>query len=388
LAPDSFTDLSDHATATPDDVRVLAVSANAPSSPGFRVRVQLLRNTLEHSRVFVDPLTFFSDEEAARFTRGGIRQKVALATRARSRMRKELLSASFGTAVALIQRQADKFPSLELECLASDGHRLVWDVDDALWLDTTPAAGGHRLALLKRSRKKARWLATRADHVVAATEVLASYLERYTENLTVVPSLVDPDSYAPRVHSDDDEEFVIGWVGSPTTALYLRRLQGVLAEAVRTSRRPLRLLVVGGEPPPIPDVEVETIAWSSSSERAALARMDVGVMPLPDTPWTRGKAAYKALVYMAAGIPVIADDVGVSSPTISDGGLIVRNPEEWVVGLRTLEADEELRARLGAAGRARVEREYSVSRWAPTIASLLRGEDCPAEIAFTGMEGK
>jgi glycosyltransferase involved in cell wall biosynthesis len=98
-------------------------------------------------------------------------------------------------------------------------------------------------------------------------------------------------------------------------------------------------------------------------------------MPMPDNPWTRGKSAYKALVYMSAGIPVLADDVGVAGDVVGDreSGAIVSGDADWVGGLEWL-SDAKVRSACGAAGRARVEQSYSVERWAPVMASILRGE--------------
>ena len=131
-----------------------------------------------------------------------------------------------------------------------------------------------------------------------------------------------------------------------------------------------------GAPPPsaiVPACRSEP--WSEPREQSFLAEIDIGLMPLPDNPWTRGKCAYKALQYMAAGVPVVADDVGVSAEVIGHGeaGLIAGRNGEWSDHLDELAGDVELRARLGAAGRRRVEQDFSVRRWAPPLAAILRG---------------
>jgi glycosyltransferase involved in cell wall biosynthesis len=102
--------------------------------------------------------------------------------------------------------------------------------------------------------------------------------------------------------------------------------------------------------------------------------MDIGLMPLDDTPWSRGKCAYKALQYMASGIPPVADDVGVVADTVGGAGYAVTGPGQWLEALGALADDPGLRARMGEAGRLRVEEEFSPARWLPTIASILRGQ--------------
>jgi glycosyltransferase involved in cell wall biosynthesis len=189
----------------------------------------------------------------------------------------------------------------------------------------------------------------------------------------VVPSLVDPSAYEVRAH-EQGEELTLGWIGSPTTAPYLDRVVDVLERLARSSPRPVRLVVVGGPAPEIAGVRVEERAWSPEAEREALAEMDIGLMPLEDTPWTRGKCAYKALQYMAAGVPPVADDVGVAGATVADAGYAVSGPEAWRDALQALAEDAGLRSRLGEVGRRRVEEEFSPDRWLPTIAAIVRGD--------------
>jgi glycosyltransferase involved in cell wall biosynthesis len=278
--------------------------------------------------------------------------------------------------VALIQRQADLLPSLGLERRVSAGRRLVWDVDDAIWLDTSVDAGGHRLATLKRTDHKVRWLASCADHVVAANAYVADFLTRYSNRVVVVPSVVETRGIEPRRH-ENRPELVLGWIGSPTTARYLVQLGRVLSRVARElSDRVLKLLVIGGSMPARDGYAVESLPWSVDREREALRQIDVGVMPVPDTPWARGKSAYKALQYMSAGIPVVADNVGVASDVIEPGraGFVVRGEQEWVEALVTLARDVDLRKRLGAHGRHRVEATFSVEQWAPFVANILRGD--------------
>jgi glycosyltransferase involved in cell wall biosynthesis len=347
-------------------VRVAAISAQSASAPSFRIRVMILENELRAHGVAIEPNVLLSDAESVRFYGAALPERVWVALHARRRIKARLQAVRPST--VLIQRQADLFPALGLERLASTGRRLVWDIDDAIWHQP--------FGLLKGARRRVRWLASHADHVIAANRVLAEHLSRYTEAITIVPSVVDTRSLTPREHSSC-ETLTLGWVGSFSTAAYLTRLQDILARFARSvADRRILLVVVGGDAPRIPGVEVESLPWSVEHERAALARMDIGLMPQPDTPWTRGKSAHKALQYMAAGIPVVADDVGITSETVGHerAGLIVGGPDEWVQALLALAGDARLRQRLGRCGRSRVERDFSVTRWAPVVASILRGD--------------
>ncbi len=337
----------------------------------------LLRPELTRYGVRLEPLVLFTEDEVDAFYRSGFRQRAILLLGARRRFANRLLNSTCGQSVALIQRQADLLPGLGLERRAVSGRRLVWDVDDAIWLDTSTAAGGHRLSAFKGTKRKVKWLASRADCIIAANAYLADFLSQYSSRVTIVPSVVETRSVKPRCH-EDGPELVLGWIGSSTTAPYLERLSSVLPRVSKElSGRSVRLLLVGGTLPPQNGCLVESVPWSVDREFEALKRIDVGLMPIPDNAWTRGKSAYKALQYMAAGIPVVGDDVGVASTVIGpgQGGFVVRGDDEWVEALATLARHTDLRTRLGKQGRRRVEENFSVTRWAPVVAGILKGEN-------------
>lgn len=355
-------------------ISVAAVSAESPWSPGFRVRVEGPRPALERLGVSVTPMTLLSPAESGEFDRAGVPRKVALAARGRRRLRGRLRDGD-GFDVALVHRRADLLPLTGLESLAARGRRLVYDVDDAIWLDSQPSSGTHRLAVLKGSRRKARLMAERAEHVVAGNAILAEHLAPFASSISVIPSLVDPATIARRQHADASR-LVLGWIGSASTAGFLADIAPALRRvAAALPEVDLRLMTVGGHTPPVPGVELESRAWSEAAQQDALARMDVGLMPLPDTEWNRGKCAYKALLYMAAGVPVVTDDVGIARQVVGDGeaGHAVRGEDAWVEATVALLRERALRERLGEAGRRRVERDYSVERWAPELARVLRG---------------
>ena len=359
-----------------------ALGALGPTSPSFRVRARIPSAELRRYGIAVRHTPLLSEEEDHVFhsARAATRARTALA--ARSRLAR-LLEAGVDWDVSLVQRQVDLMPSLRLERLAAQGKRLVLDVDDAVWHDRSSAAGGHPLARLKGTPRKVRWLARTAQKVIAGNELLAEWLSAYSQDVVVIPSLVDHRLVPTRVH-EPRNRIVLGWLGSPSTARSLTTVAGALTRTAAVLGTPTELRVVGGPAPAVTGIDVRQAPWSLQSERAFLQEVDVGLMPLPDNEWTRGKCAYKALQYMAAGIPVVADDVGVSARVIGHarGGLIARCADDWVEHLVALASDPALRARLGGAGRKRVERDFSVEAWAPTLAAALSG-NAPAESAVS-----
>lgn len=352
--------------------QVIGTSAQGPTDAAFRVRLELPGRGLAAYGVALELLPLFAGDRAQRFRGAGALGKARVLAASRRQLKRDLREAGEAASTVVVQRQVDLAPWLGLERAAARGRRLIYDVDDAVWLSGRQT-GGHPLSVLKGAARKVRWLAERAEHTIAGNEILAEHLAAYSERVTVVPSLVDPAAYDVRAH-EQGETLTLGWIGSPTTAPYLGGIAPVLERLAEQSSRPVRLLVIGGSTAEIAGVRVEERAWSPEAEREALAEIDIGLMPLVDTPWTRGKCAYKALQYMAAGIPPVADDVGVSAATVGGAGYAVTGAARWLEALQALADDAGLRARLGVAGRRRVDEEFSPRRWLPTMAAILRND--------------
>jgi glycosyltransferase involved in cell wall biosynthesis len=354
----------------PSPLPVIGTSDHGPDDPSFRIRVALPGRALRAHGIALQEMTLFTAEQAQRFRGTGTIGKAAILTRARRRLARQLDRVADESPVVLLQRRVDMAPSLALERAATGGRRLIYDVDDAVWLSGRQTAG-HYLSFLKGAARKVAWLAERADPIVAGSEILAEHLALYNSAITVVPSLVDTTSYVTRVHRQG-AVITLGWIGSPTTARYLSYMGPVLERFAQQSARPVRLVVVGGKAPRLRRVEVQERSWSPESERVALAEMDIGLMPLEDTPWSRGKCAYKALQYMACGIPPVVSNVGVSGAVVADSGCVASKDADWLEGLHLLANDADLRVRLGAVGRARIERDFSFARWIPPLAQILK----------------
>ena len=365
------------AIVAPPRTRVAAVAAQGLHSPAFRVRTQVPAAELERHGIDVVPFALFSPELDEQFHSATAARRARALVTARRELVHRMQEEIDGCATTVIQRQVDILPTRHLERLAASGRRLVLDVDDAVWFDAAPYAGGHRLAFVKRTASKIRWLAERADHVVAGNEYLAEWLASANDRVTVVPSLVEAERVALRRHAPSDH-VTLGWIGSASTTRYLTELNPVLERlAALVPQITWELCVVGAPAPAIRGMTCRSARWSEEAERSLLARTDIGLMPLPDNGWTRGKCAYKALVYMSAGIPVVADGVGVTAAVIGDerAGLVAGSREHWVDALVELARDASLRTRMGAEGRRRVEDGFSTRIWAPRLAAILRSDD-------------
>lgn len=219
---------------------------------------------------------------------------------------------------------------------------------------------------------KWRRLLPRAALAICGNAHLAHWCaEMGARQSIIVPTVVDLDRYPPSL-PPDNSVFTIGWIGTRSTLPHLAMAADALGRVCASGGGRLRL--IGSEPLCLHDVPVDFVPWQEAEEAAALAGVDVGIMPLPDEPWERGKCAYKLIQYMAAGRPVVASPVGANCEVVVDGvtGFLAETPEQWTAALERLRADPGLRAAMGAAGRRRVEQHYSIAAQVPRLAGALR----------------
>ena len=244
---------------------------------------------------------------------------------------------------------------------------LGYDFDDALLYRDRPGILGWRS--IARSTKF-RAITRGADFVTAGNEYLAGLAPREHRNVFVVPTPVDTRVYAPRPREDGPAR--IGWVGSASTVRYLEEIMPAV-ERVAAARPGVTLNIVS-DAFPSERPFTRAIPWRRETEADEVGRFDIGLMPLPDNPWTRGKCGFKLLLYGASGIASVASPVGANRDILRGGetGLLAETIDDWESAILRLVDDAALRARMGAAARARVEAEYSVAAVIPKWAQILK----------------
>lgn len=212
--------------------------------------------------------------------------------------------------------------------------------------------------------------------VIAGNDYLAAYArENGAAWVEVLPTVVDPRKYEPRLPSSSaasgTSPFTIGWIGSPATAKYLASIAPALRHMCAKHDATVRL--VGSGPIALEGVPLEVLRWSEAGEAADIRSFDVGIMPLPDAPWERGKCGFKLIQYMACAVPVVASPIGANRQIVHHGrnGYLASSQDDWVEALGRMARDPVDRTRMGQEGRRMVEAQYSLQATGPVLARLL-----------------
>jgi glycosyltransferase involved in cell wall biosynthesis len=258
---------------------------------------------------------------------------------------------------------------------------IVFDFDDAVFVSYRSPSNGY-LSYLKFA-SKTKTICRIASHVMVGNPYLAEYARQVNDRVTVIPTTIDTEKYQVSQPKDSSGPPVIGWTGSHSTVQHLDTLRGALKKLAE--RESFRLRVIGTPTYECSPIDVEAMRWRADTELEDLSTIDIGVMPLPDDKWSKGKCGLKALQFMALGIPTVCSPVGVNTDIIQDdqNGFIAATEDEWVEKLGRLLRSRELRQRLGHAGRATVEQKYSAVTQAPRVfeifKSVLRDASAPVD---------
>ena len=283
-----------------------------------------------------------------------------------------LLPSAFRYDLIWIEKEIFPYlPALAERILHWLGKRYVVDYDDAIFHNYDLSGN----SLLRRALGRKIDVVMRcANCVVAGNEYLASRAKTAgAVRVELVPTVVDATRYNSK-ESSLAAHPVIGWIGSPSTQRYVVDIARALTSLCQKHKARLLLVGVSGDiASEFPGLDVEVVSWSEASEADLIAQMDIGIMPLPDGPWEKGKCGYKLIQYMACGIPVIASPVGVNVDIVgaSQCGLLAANVAEWEVALDKLLESPKQRLQLGRAGRQAVENQYSLAIQAPVLARIL-----------------
>jgi glycosyltransferase involved in cell wall biosynthesis len=351
-------------------MRVLALTKYGFRAATTRQRFRQYEPALAAAGITVDYAPLLDDDHLQRLVAG---KSTSLFAVARGYVRR-LIALIGARRFDVLWVHYELFPYLPgtFERLATVWRKpVIVDYDDAIFhiYDAAPNPLVRRFL----GRKLAPLL-RRAAACCCGNAYLQRYAEQYCPNSIILPTVVDTSVYRPSSKSETDGAPVIGWIGSPST---WRNVQPLLPLLRRLHDEfGVRLRVVGAGDGARGDRfdGLELVEWSEESEVADVQGMDIGIMPLRDGPFERGKCGYKLIQYMACGLPVVASPIGVNSDIVSDGenGFLASSEDEWRRALERLIGDRALRERMGQLGRKRVENGYSLASQAPRLVELFR----------------
>ena len=341
------------------------------TTPSQRFRIEQWAPLLERDhgiRVHFSP---FADARLGALLAqpGRVVRKAAAMARATAARVPEALRSRRYDAVLVHRAVCLACPALLERVLAWSGSPFLFDFDDAIWLRHTSGAN----ALFDRLKfpGKTATLCRLATRVVAGSEYLAGWARRHSPRVDVVPTSIDVAAYEARGRSANGR-VVVGWTGSATSMTHLERAAPLLRRLV--AARPVEIRVLSTRPPDLPDVPVVFRPWTPDNEVDEIRTFDVGIKPMPDDEWARGKCPMKELQYLALGIPAVCSAVGGTREAVrhGDNGYLVSTEDEWMEALLRLVDDASLRARLGEAGRRTVRERYASERSAALFAASVR----------------
>ena len=236
---------------------------------------------------------------------------------------------------------------------------IIYDFDDAIW--NTPMKKESTLLRWLKSRNKTAMICSWADKIVVGNNYLAEYARQFNKNVFVIP-MVLIHVKEPGKQMQQNPRPVIGWSGSHSTLMYVEALEDMLLRL--RQKFDFEVMIMANKPPAFRELKVKYVPWTVKAETEELSRIDIGIMPLPDNEWTRGKCGLKAVQYMALSKPAVVSAVGVNVEIVDQGvnGFLCKNDEEWEQYLGLLLTDRELVKRQGEAAYQKVQQCYTLKQ--------------------------
>ncbi|NQV54072.1 MAG: glycosyltransferase family 4 protein [Flavobacteriales bacterium] len=342
--------------------RILFIAQHRPNrSPSQRFRFE---QYLEHLRSsgYEYEFSYLIDEAADKvlYTKGRYEAKARILADSFKRRQDDAVWVNQFD-IVFVQREAFMTRNIIFERKFSKSPaKFIFDFDDSIWLHNVSEAN-RSLKFLKGANKTARIIPL-ADHVIAGNQYLADYALRFNDKVSIIPTTIDTEAYRPISQTEERNVITIGWSGSITTIQHFNLAVSVLQRIKDVYGDRIAIKVIGDAEYRNPALGIEGQGWNANTEIEDLCEMDIGIMPLPDDEWVKGKCGLKGLQYMALEIPTIMSPVGVNTEIIQDGenGFLAAHEDEWFEKLSKLIDDPALRVRLGKAGRKTVENQYSV----------------------------
>lgn len=240
--------------------------------------------------------------------------------------------------------------------------KLVFDFDDSIWLENVSNA--NKLFKWLKNPNKTKKIISFSDLIFSGNEYLSNYASRFNKNTVIIPTTIDTEMYQNNFNNNNNK-IIIGWSGSITTIQHFEYALPFLKKIFHKYKNTIEIKVIGDGSYVNENLKIKALPWCKETEIKDLCSFDIGIMPLPNNEWAKGKCGLKGLQYMALGIPAILSAVGVNNDIIDDGknGFLAKNNDEFESKLELLINSKKLRLQLGENGKKTVEEKYSVNAW-------------------------
>ena len=344
------------------------------TAPSQRFRFELYYDALEEAGLHYETSSFWDEKGWNQlYTKGsGVGKVIALI---KGFARRKLLMLQMGSYdVVFIHREVAPIgpPVFEWYIAKVLKKKIIYDFDDAIWLPNTSEQNSivGRLKWHSKVASICRW----SWKVSAGNAYLADYARQYCQQVEITPTIVDTTAHTSILSSQLSSlnaQLVVGWTGSHSTLKYLQPLVPILQELQQQTD--FTFLVIADQDPQLPLRNYQYIKWSKETEVEDLNRMDIGLMPLEDDQWSKGKCGFKAIQYGAIGVPALVSPVGVNAEIVEDGisGYHCLTDSDWEIAITSLIKDHELRTKMGQAGRERIVKHYSVESQKTSFLALF-----------------
>lgn len=340
-------------------MKVLIVCLHAPDRvPGQRFRFEQYLDFLKSEGIDCTYSNLLEEKDYKNFYgKGHYLQKLGIVIKGFFRRRKELKTIGQYD-IVFIQREAFMLGTTYFEKRYAKKSKIIFDYDDAIWLDLV--SGHNRRFRFLKNPDKTKTIISLSKLVFAGNQFLADYALQFNPSVVIVPTTIDTAIYQPS-YNINKEKICIGWSGSFSTIAHFETCLEALKEIQKKYRDKIYFKVIGDGGYRNDELGIKGYDWNKESEVKDLQEIDIGIMPLPDDEWSKGKCGLKGLQYMALAIPTIMSPVGVNSDIIQDGenGFLASSTEEWVEKLSQLIESAQLRQTIGIKGRQTVLTRFS-----------------------------
>jgi glycosyltransferase involved in cell wall biosynthesis len=344
--------------------KVLILCLHRPNrSPSQRFRFEQYLNFLQENGYQFDfSYLLNAEQDKAYYAPGQYAKKMSIVLSSTWKRLKELFKVKQYDLV-FVQREAYMLGTAFFERYMGSKLPMIFDYDDSIWIPQV-SDGNKKLAFLKDASKTSR-IIEKASLVFAGNQHLANYAKQYNRNVVIIPTTIDTEIYKRQESVNHKDAVCIGWSGSFTTIEHFETAIPVLKKIKEKYGNKVYFKIIGDGNYYCKELNTQGAAWNAATEVKDLSEIEIGIMPLPDTEWTKGKCGLKGLSYMALGIPTLMSPVGVNNEIISNGqnGYLPNGDDEWICYLSQLIEDKNLRKSIGAAGKETVDQKFSTRVW-------------------------